>query len=86
MQNLESKPNDNLHSDRRVILDLQSSLIDIWNEYKVPEFYQNLFINYIKTLSNTETEIVIKEEMKAIVNGSCYIQAFQKCLEDRHKI
>lgn len=40
-------------SDRgnKASLATQSKLIDYYTRYKIPEFYQNLFISYIKGIS-----------------------------------
>ncbi len=59
MNLLEKKRNDAFDSGNRHSMATQSKLIDYYTRYKIPEFYQNLFISYIKGVSRDEADLLM---------------------------
>lgn len=65
---------------------LQSRLIDVWADHYIPEFYEHLFLNYIKRISVSQAELQIQEEIKQIEKYESYVQFFLKALREKTKI
>ena len=60
----------------------QSRLIDSFNQYKIPEFYQNIFVNHLKNLEPIKAEITMREEIQSLSSPSSFIQFYlKKCAE-----
>jgi hypothetical protein len=45
-------------------IDLQLNLLNTWTKFKVPDYYQNIFLAYVDDLPPAKAEEAIKREVK----------------------
>lgn len=69
-----------------VSVELQTRLVDTWAENCVPEFYEILFLQYVKHLPTNEAEITVQEEIRSLRKGNSYIQLFMKTMREKEKL
>jgi hypothetical protein len=67
-------------------VEVQTRLVDTWAENSVPEFYEILFLQYVKRLPTNEAEITIQEEIRSLQKGNSYIQLFLKTMREKEKL
>lgn len=85
---MQTVPNSrrNSRSIQTVDIKLQSKLIDTWTDHYIPQFYEHIFLNYIKRIPVSQAQAQIKEEIRQVEKYESYVQLFVKALREKTKI
>jgi hypothetical protein len=64
---------------------MQKNLLQVWENLNVDEFYQNLMLSYLDSLSGNDAQNLIAKEIKATHEGSSQYFKLTEKLQKRKK-